>query len=121
MQLYASATSDTWQTGRNVRDLTQRQVCLARRSPHLTHHHTGVDAQTHGQRHPSLRLQADIVLLQGLDDAEPGSHRPLRIVFMGQGIAKIDPQAIAEATGQYGPQSGQLDGALSAVTMSSWL
>jgi len=85
------------QAGGDVRRLAQCQVLLARLASHLTHHdHTGVDTQTHGQLHTAIRLQARIELLQGLDDPEPRPHRPLRIVFMGQGVAKVGQQAIAE-------------------------
>jgi hypothetical protein len=70
-----------------------------------------MDPQAHGQFHtPMARLcrrrvsggqfrirptqpfllQADIELAQGLDHTQPGSHRPLRVIFVRQRIAEVD-------------------------------
>jgi hypothetical protein len=55
-----------------------------------------MDAQAHGQLHPALPLQAGIELAQGLHDAQPGPHRPLRVVFVRLWVAKVDEQAVAQ-------------------------
>jgi hypothetical protein len=34
--------------------------------------------------------------VQGLDQLQPGLHGPLRLVFMGMGIAKVHQEPIAE-------------------------
>jgi hypothetical protein len=44
-------------------------------------------------------LQARIQEPNGLDNAQPGLHRALRIVLMRLRIAKIHQQAIAEVLG----------------------
>src|SRR2546425_10421074 len=49
--------------------------------------------------HPLLLLQTGIELAQGLYNAQSGPHRPLGIIFVRQGIAEIDQQAIAEILG----------------------
>ena len=88
------------EAGRDVGRLAQGQLFLPRAASHLTHHHQpGMDAQAHGQVHPSLLRQAGIELAHGLDDAQPGPHRPLGVVFVRLGIAKVDQQAIAEILG----------------------
>ena len=88
------------QAGREVGRLAQGQLFLPPPAPHLPHHdQPGMDPQAHGQVHPPLLPQAGIELSHGLDHAQPGPHRPLRIVFMRQGIAKVDQQAIAEILG----------------------
>ena len=45
---------------------------------------------------PPLLLQAGIELAHGLHDPEPGPHGPLGVIFVRQGIAEVDEQAIAE-------------------------
>ena len=55
-----------------------------------------MDAQAHGQVHPPLLLQARIQLSQGLHHPQPGPHRPLRVIFVRQGVAEVDEQTIAE-------------------------
>jgi hypothetical protein len=40
--------------------------------------------------------QAGIELSQSLDDAQPGPHRPLCVIFVRQGVAEVDEQTIAE-------------------------
>jgi len=36
----------------------------------------------------------------GLDDAQPGPYRPLRIIFVHQGVAEVDEQAIPRVSYQ---------------------
>jgi hypothetical protein len=55
-----------------------------------------MDAQAHGQFHTPLPHEAGIESSHGLYDPQPGSHRPLRVVFVRQRVAEIDEQAIAE-------------------------
>jgi hypothetical protein len=55
-----------------------------------------MDPQAHGQYHISILLPAAIELAHGLDHAQPGPNRPLRVIFMRQGVAEVDEQAIAE-------------------------
>ena len=85
------------QTGGEVGGLAQGQLFLPGAASDLTHHdQPGVDPQAHGQLHAPLLRQAGIELPQGLDDAQPGPHRPLRVILMRQGVAEVDQQAIAE-------------------------
>src|SRR5262249_36378501 len=75
---------------------------------HLPHYdEPGMDPQAYGQVYPSLArlcrrraqpflLQAGVELPQGLHDAQPGPHGALRVIFMRQGVAKVDEQSIAE-------------------------
>ena len=65
-----------------------------------------MDPQAHGQVHPALLRQAGIELPQGLDDPQPGPHGPLGIIFVGQGVAEVDEQAIAEILGDMPLKAG---------------
>ena len=95
------------QAGGQVGGLAERQLFLPRAAPHVTHHHQpGMDAQAHGQVHPPLLRQAGIELAQGLHDPQPGPHRPLGVIFVGQGVAKVDEQAIAEVLGDMPLKAG---------------
>ena len=88
---------DALQASGQVGGLAQRQLLLPGASAHLTHHHEpGMDPQAYGQCHTPILLQADIELAQGLDHAQPGPHRPLRVIFVRQRIAEVDEQAIAK-------------------------
>ena len=79
------------QAGGQVGGLAEGQLFLPGAAPHVTHHHqTGMDPQTHGQLHAPLLPQTGIELAQGLYHPQPGAHRPLGVVFVGQGVAKID-------------------------------
>ena len=85
------------QAGGQVGGLAERQLFLPGAAAHLPHHHQpGMDPQAHGQLHPPLLRQAGIELAQGLHHPQPGPHRPLGVIFVRQGIAKVDQQAIAE-------------------------
>ena len=66
-----------------------------------------MDAQTHGELHPTLAPQAGVKLAQGLHHAQPGAYRPLGIIFMGAGIAEVDRAGDRRDTGRYIPQSGR--------------
>src|SRR5947199_172728 len=59
-----------------------------------------MEPQTHRQVHPSLTLQADIELAQGLDYAQSSSHRPLRVILMCQGVPEVDQHTTVFIHGQ---------------------
>ena len=111
------------QAGRQVRGLAERQLFLPGASPHLPYHHqSSMDAQAHGQVHPPLaRLcrrraqpflpQAGRKLPHGFDHPQPGPHGPLRIIFVRQGVAEIDEQAVAEILGDMPLKAGDHLGA----------
>ena len=61
--------------------------------------------------HAPLLRQAGIELSQGLDHPQPGPHRPLGIIFVRQGIAEVDEQAIAEILGDMPLKAGDHLGA----------
>jgi hypothetical protein len=67
---------------------------------HLTHdHRAGVNADTQRQLDTVIGLQTRIERRHGLRNTQPGIDGPLRIVFMGHGITKIDEQAVTEVLG----------------------
>ena len=88
-----------------------------------------MDAQAHGQLHPLLLRQAGIELSHGLHDPQPGPHRPLGVIFVRLGIAKVDQQAIAEILRDMPLKAGDHLGAglligphhLAQSSGSSWL
>ena len=85
------------QTGRQVGRLAQRQLFLPGAAAHLPHDdQPGMDPQAHRQLHPPLLRETGIELPQGLDDPQPGPHGPLGVIFVRQGVAKVDEQAVAE-------------------------
>ena len=95
-----------------VRGLPECQLLLPGATADLTHHHEpGMDPQAHGQFHTPILLQMRIELPHGLHDAQPGPHGPLRVIFVGQGIAKVDQQAIAEVLGDMPLKAGDHLGA----------
>ena len=53
-----------------------------------------MDAQARRQVHAPPLPQARVEWAQGLDDAQPGSHGPLGVIFVRQGVTKVDEQAI---------------------------
>ena len=55
--------------------------------------------QAHVQMHPALLLQAHVQLCHGLHHPQSSAHRPLGIIFMGQGVAEVDQQPIAQILG----------------------
>ncbi len=93
--------------------VSPRANCSCRRAaPHVAHHHEpGMDPQAHGQVHPPLLRQAGIELPQGLHHPQPGPHRPLGIIFVRQGVAEVDEQAIAEILGDMPLKAGDHLGA----------
>ena len=100
------------QAGGQVGGLAERQLFLPGAAPHLTHHHQpGMDPQAHGQVHPPLLRQAGIELPQGLHHPQPGPHRPLGVIFVRQGVAEVDEQAIAEILGDMPLKAGDHLGA----------
>jgi hypothetical protein len=70
-----------------------------------------MNPQAHRERHSSLLLQAGIELAHGFHHPNPGPHRPLGIVLMGLGIAKVDQQPIAEILGNIPLKAGDHLGA----------
>ena len=47
----------------------------------------------------------------GLHHPQPGAHGPLRVIFMRQGVAEVDQQAIAEILGDIALKAGDHLGA----------
>src|SRR5262249_5887167 len=85
------------QTGRQIGGLTERQLFLPGATPHLPHHHPpGMDPYAPGQAHTAFPRQASTQLAQGLDHPQPSTYGALGVVFMGQRVAEVDQQAIAE-------------------------
>jgi hypothetical protein len=74
--------------------LTQCPLLLPGPAPDVAHHQPRMDPQAHGEAHP-LR-QARIALSQGVEHPQPGPHGPLGIIFVRQGVPKVDEQAIPE-------------------------
>ena len=76
---------------RQVGRLAQRQLLLPGAAADLPHDdEAGVDAQAHGQAHPPLLGEAGVELLQGLQYPKTSPYSPLRVVFVRQGVAKVD-------------------------------
>ena len=85
------------QAGRQVGGLAEGELFLARSAPHVAdYHQPGMDAQAHGQVHRTLLRQAGIELSEGCDYPKSGPDGPLGVVFVCQGIAKVDEDAIAQ-------------------------
>jgi hypothetical protein len=70
-----------------------------------------MDPQANGEVHTPLPRQAGIELAHGLDHPQPGSHGPLCIIFVCQGVAEIDEQAITEILGDMPVKAGNHLGA----------
>ena len=47
----------------------------------------------------------------GLDDPQPGPHRPLGVIFVRQGVAEVDQEPIAEVLGDMPLEAGDHFGA----------
>ena len=58
-----------------------------------------MNPDAHGQGHPVLRSQAGSSVPMASTMPKPGPHGPLGIIFMSQGIAKVDEQTVAEILG----------------------
>ena len=56
-------------------------------------------------------MRRRIELTQGLDDPEPGPHGPLGVIFVRQGVAEVDEQAIAQILGDMPLKAGDHLGA----------
>jgi hypothetical protein len=56
--------------------------------------------------YPALLSQAGIELGHRLHDAQPGPHRPLRIVFVRPGVAEVDEQTVTEILGDMPLKAG---------------
>ena len=54
-----------------------------------------MDAEPHGEL-DAIGVPTAYSTTYGLNNAEASMHRPVRIIFVGQGVAKVDQQAIAE-------------------------
>src|SRR5215470_16195401 len=55
-----------------------------------------MDAQAHGQLHSPLPPQASSKLPHGVEHPEPSPYGALGVIFVRQGVAEVDQQAIAE-------------------------
>ena len=55
-----------------------------------------MDPQAHGEGYPPLLCQAGIELCHRLQDAQPRPHRPLGVILVRQGIAKVAQQPITK-------------------------
>ena len=83
--------------GREVGRFPEREVLVPLTPTHLPHHDgAGVDAEAYSKFDAVLCRQAGIQGGDGLDHAQAGVHRTPGIVFMGDRVAKIDQQPIAE-------------------------
>jgi hypothetical protein len=64
---------------------------------HFSHYdRAGVDAKPHGKLDVILGLQAGIQRPHGLDNPQSCAHGPVRIVFVGLGVAKVNEKPITE-------------------------
>jgi hypothetical protein len=64
---------------------------------HFSHYNRpGVDAKPHRKLHTILGLQPAIQRFHGFNNSQSCSHGPMRIVFVGSGIAKVDEKPITE-------------------------
>ena len=80
----------------DVRRVAHREALRAVRTADVTHdRQAGVDADAHGERHRPLRAQPRVQLGDGVDDVETGLHGASSIIFMRDGIAEVDQDAVA--------------------------
>ncbi len=64
---------------------------------HFSHDdRAGVDAKAHGKLDAILGLQAAIQRPHGLHNPQSCAHGPVRIVFVGSGVAKVNEKPITE-------------------------
>src|SRR5262245_55237392 len=70
-----------------------------------------MNAYADGQGHALFLRQAGIELAHRLHNAQPGSYRPRGVIFMREGIAKVDEQPIAEVLGDMALIAGDHRGA----------
>jgi hypothetical protein len=49
-----------------------------------------MDTQAHGESDTPILRQARPQRTHGLKDPQPRPHRPLGVIFMGLGVAKVD-------------------------------
>ena len=89
------------QVRREVGGLAERQGFLPDACPDRPdHHEPGMDPQPHSDPVPWGQRQPGVERVQGVQHAQPRPDGPLGIVFMRQGIAKIDHEATLEVLGQ---------------------
>src|SRR6266545_4340027 len=84
-------SSKTLEAGCNVWRLAQGELFLSAPFPYFSHHdQTRMHSYPGCQAHPLALRQSTIKGAHGLDNPQPHPHRPLRIVFVGLWIAKVD-------------------------------
>ena len=66
--------------------------------------------------HLPLRPQGGMELSHGLDDPQPGPHRPLGVIFVRQGGAEVDQEPIAEVLGDMPLEAGDHLGARGLIS-----
>jgi hypothetical protein len=88
------------QACRQVGCLAERQLFLPGPAPDLPDdHQPRMDPQTDGELHAAFLGQAGIEWPHGLHHPQAGPHRPLGVIFMRQGVAEVDEQAVAQILG----------------------
>jgi len=64
---------------------------------HFSHdNRAGVDTKPHGKLNPILGLQACVQRSHGLDNPQSCAHGPVRVVFVGSGVAKVNQKPITQ-------------------------
>ncbi len=82
---------------RQVGRVSQRQLFLPATSAHRTHDDQAcINPHADGELDAVALLEAGIQPRVRLQDPEASTHRPLGIVLMRLGIAKVDEQSIAQ-------------------------
>ncbi len=83
-----------------VRRLAQGELLPPLSAPYRSDdNQAGMHADAHRQRNLQLRHQPRAQLADRRDDAQPGAHRALGVVFMRLGMAEVHHQSIAEKLG----------------------
>ena len=94
------------QPGGHVGRVPQGQLFLAGAAADLAHdHQPGMDPEAHGHPHPVALLQERVERVHGAEDTKAGPYGTLGVVFVRQGIAKVDQEPIAEILGNVARQS----------------
>jgi hypothetical protein len=107
---------------RDVGRVSQSQLFPSLPSTHLTHDNdTRVDPEADGQLDRLLPFEAGIQGPDGFHHLQPGADRPLRIVLVSLGIAKVDQEAIAQVLGDMPLKAGDHLGAGLPISSGSAL
>ena len=84
------------QAGGDVGRVAHGELLLAVATAHLANdHQPGVEPNAYRHPYPILRFQTRIQGRHGLDKLQTGLHGPLRLVFMGMGVAEVHQEPIA--------------------------